>query len=67
MFTKNGLRVHVVQAPGVASAASLIKVRLEPFHWFPTAEPLKTHQAKGNPAVFDEVLQLCVFHTFLWS
>lgn len=60
MFTKNGLRVHVVQAPGVTSASSLVKVRVEPFQWFPTAEPLKTSLAKGDPAVFDEVLEFPV-------
>ncbi|KAG0719872.1 Protein unc-13 4B [Chionoecetes opilio] len=57
MFTKDGLRVHVVQAPGSPSAASLVKVRLEPFQWFPNVEPLKTHLVKGDPAVFDQVLE----------
>lgn len=56
MFTPDGLRVHVVQAPGSPSASTLIKVRLEPFQWFLAVEPLKTHPAKGDPAVFDEVL-----------
>lgn len=56
MFTTDGLRVHVVQAPGSPPATSLVKVRLEPFQWFPAVEPLKTHLAKGDPAVFDEVL-----------
>ena len=58
MFTKDGLRIHVVQAPGSPPAASLVKVRLEPFQWFPIVEPLKTHVVKGDPAVFDEVLEL---------
>lgn len=57
VFTKDGLRVHVVQAPGMASAGSLVKVRVEPYQWFPAVEPLKTHLVKGNPAVFDEVLE----------
>lgn len=58
MFTKSGLRVHVVQAPGITSASSLVKVRVEPYQWFPTAEPQKTSPAKGDPAVFDEILEL---------
>ncbi|XP_045115099.1 uncharacterized protein LOC123506824 isoform X2 [Portunus trituberculatus] len=56
MFTMDSLRVHVVQAPGSPSASSLVKVRLEPFQWFPAVEPIKTPLVKGDPAVFDEVL-----------
>ncbi|KAG7164842.1 unc-13-like 3 [Homarus americanus] len=55
-FTEGGLRVHVVQAPGVPGGV-LVKARVEPHEWFPAAEPCKTRLSKGDPSVFNEIFK----------
>ncbi|XP_069949197.1 uncharacterized protein [Cherax quadricarinatus] len=56
-FTETGLRVHVVQGPGEQAGGVLVKIRVEPQEWFPLADPCKTHLAKGDPAVFNEIFR----------